>query len=782
MQMKNHTKFSRWARFCAVLFFIATAQTLAQNQSPLPEQRCEGALPLCPQPIVLSAGYPAIQPPQRLPALGVVEFPVWYTLEAAADGSFGFILAPNDPNDDYDWAMYDVTERGCEAVGQMRPIAFNLSGRRGNTGANPIGPTSEIGSGTNAPAFTSLVPMRAGRVYKLLVFFVPRQNPRGTNGGYSLDCGFTSRGVIRERSTLTIQETVPIPGTCGIGALRVTFSEPLACSSVQPRDLALQGLQIRGFSDVRSNLFGAISGTSRGFDRTYIFTLGAPVTEGGRYTLALAGTVSTACNTYNQGDTTIALEVEPSRVAVSGTPFFCAGNTTTLSVPNEFESYRWTNAVGEVVSEKSSATIGQAGTYTVEVRSGDCRASSRATVRLRENLTVQVSGATDFCEDDCGYRVVEEGFELYEWLDAANRIIARRRDLCISTPGTYRVRASINGCEALSAPFVMRKFSIPTTQPRITRRGNAFSVINPPTGNPQADSLRIEWRRLTGDGRFDFVRVGFDSLLVPTDTGRFTAAFVNSVGCWTNASPLPFTPILASAALAVGTASGAQNTLVRIPILLKGAENLAAMGVDSFRVSLRSNARLLFPEDARIRRYTVEDNVRLTQLTVPTQALRGDTLGVFTFRAMLGNTSATLLSLQDLNTVPPNLGLRMTATNGLFTLTGIATEGTVRLVGRRGTTVALRVQPNPVFDNATIVAKVDAPSDKDSSSISTFSEEVKIILTDILGQERQTVYSGVLQAGEHSLRLSVGALPMGTYLLLAQTASGRVSIPLAVVR
>jgi hypothetical protein len=751
------------------LSMVRTA-ALAQGSTPFPEQECVNALPVCSQIIVQPTGYPAIQNPVRLPAVGIVEFPVWYALEAATTGTFGFTITPNDVNDDYDWAVYDVTERGCEAVSQVRPLSFNLSGRRGVTGANSMGALNEIGSGSNANPLNALIQVRTGRRYILLVFFTPRRNPNGTNSGFTLDFSPSSPRVIGQSPPLTFAAAVPFSGTCGIRAIRVTFSEPVACATVQPRDLVLQGLQIRGFSDVRSNLFGALTPTSRGFDRTFTFNLGAPVTEGGRYTLAFAGPISTVCGTFNRGDTTLALEVDPPRVEISGGRFFCRTVPTTLSVPNEFESYRWTNAVGTIVSEKASVAVSEAGVYSVEVNSAGCKASSSATVRLRENLSIQIFGATTFCDDDCAYNAAEEGFELYEWLDSTNTIIARQRDICIKNPGVYRVRANVNGCVAISPPYSIRKFSAPTLQPRITRRGNVLSVIN-----PQPDSLRIEWRKVIGGGRFDFVRFTSDSLFVPPDTGRYTVAFVNAAECWTTAPPLTFQPIRASASFRVGSVSAAQNTLVGIPILLTSAQNLAGIGVDSFRVSLRSNARLLFPEDARVRRYTVENNERITQIVLPTQAVRGDTLGIVTFRAMLGNTTSTILSLQELNTLPPNLGLRMSASNGLFTLIGIATEGSVRLVGRRGTRLALSVQPNPVVGRTSLVVSVnpDAPG---------ASQEARIFLTDILGQHRRVVFDGMLPNGEHTFSVDCHNLPTGAYMLMVQTADERTSTPLTILR
>ncbi len=759
--------------FSFLLFALQPHYCIAQSPT-FPEQECTYALPICGKRITQPNGYPALANFARLPAVGAAEFPVWYSLEAAITGRFAFTLTPNDMNDDYDWAVYDVTEKGCDLLSQVRPISFNLSGRRGVTGANSMGTQSEVGLASNGNPFSTLIPLQAGRKYLLLVIFTPRRSiPVGTNSGFTLDFIGTADGLIAESPKPRLLRTAPITGTCGVNGLRVTFSEPIAIASVQARDLVLYGLQQRNFSEVRSPSGGRFAQDvqSQGFERTFDFIFDAPVTMSGRYTLAIIGTVSTACSSASDGDIGVAFEIQQKRLEIAGTRFFCRASPTTLSVPNEFESYRWTNAAGQLIGEKATVEVATAGVYTIEASVADCRVTSQATIALRENLSVQISGSDAFCDinDDCAYIVAEEGFTLYEWLDSTGTVFARRRDVCVRTEGTYRVRASINGCEANSRPLTIRKRTAPTVPPTITRRGNMLSVVN-----PQPDALRIEWRRIIGDGLYDFIRVGYDSTLIPQDTGRYTVALLNAANCAISAPAVRFQPILASVEFRVGSVTAVQNDRVGIPILLTSAQNLAAMGIDSFRVHLRCNARLLFPEDENIRRYTVQENERFTQITMPIQPLRGDTLGIFTFRAMLGNTSSTVLSLQDLNTIPPNLGLRMSASNGLFTLVNIATEGSVRLIERPKTALSLQVRPNPTIGQMGITVIID-------SMPQNSSQDVRITITDVLGRTQMPIFSGVLPNGEHQFTADIHHLPTGSYMVLVQTPDQRQSTSITIL-
>ncbi|NND35336.1 MAG: hypothetical protein HKN76_22295, partial [Saprospiraceae bacterium] len=66
---------------------------------------------------------------------------IWYTFTVNKTGKFGFILTPNDPNDDYDWALFNITNATCSQI--FHDIALQVSCNaaggetcHGNTGAD----------------------------------------------------------------------------------------------------------------------------------------------------------------------------------------------------------------------------------------------------------------------------------------------------------------------------------------------------------------------------------------------------------------------------------------------------------------------------------------------------------------------------------------------------------------------------------------------------------------------------------------------------------------------
>ena len=38
---------------------------------------------------------------------------IWYTFKVNKTGNFGFLITPNDLDDDYDWALYNITNASC---------------------------------------------------------------------------------------------------------------------------------------------------------------------------------------------------------------------------------------------------------------------------------------------------------------------------------------------------------------------------------------------------------------------------------------------------------------------------------------------------------------------------------------------------------------------------------------------------------------------------------------------------------------------------------------------
>lgn len=119
----------------------------------------------------------------------------WFKFIVGGTGRLQFNINPIDSNDDYDWAVWDITSDpgGCTTKGNA--IACNWTGQRGATGLS-LCPNQEPGyiggatgdqfdnKTTNQTGAAAPITVQAGRVYALLV-----DNFSTSNSGFTLFLG-----------------------------------------------------------------------------------------------------------------------------------------------------------------------------------------------------------------------------------------------------------------------------------------------------------------------------------------------------------------------------------------------------------------------------------------------------------------------------------------------------------------------------------------------------------------------------------------------------------------
>jgi hypothetical protein len=168
---------------------------------------------------------------------------VWYTFTVQSDGNLGFILSPNDLNDDYDWGLFDITAGGCEGItlqdGSSPEVSCNswgtLTPPNGATGisteqggvSNSSGPGDQFG-----PPFNADLPVLAGHTFALVVM-----NWTGSSSGYGIDFG---------ESTAVLFDAIPPQMTgatvdCNNLELTLSFSEEIVTSTAQILDFLIVG-------------------------------------------------------------------------------------------------------------------------------------------------------------------------------------------------------------------------------------------------------------------------------------------------------------------------------------------------------------------------------------------------------------------------------------------------------------------------------------------------------------------------------------------------------------
>ena len=194
---------------------------------------------------------------------------VWYTFTTQSAGNICFDITPNDLNDDYDWAVYDISNNPCSDIATNAGIetSCNFDPDPGITGAN-----GAFGD-QNEPCF----PVVPGQTLVLTV-----QNYSGSVNGYTLD--FSS-------STATIFDNVPpsvnnvlLPIYCGSTTVTFNFSESILCNSIELQDFQFIG---PGVPYALSNLTGINCSNGGTQENEFSIDISPPLTISGAYQLCL---------------------------------------------------------------------------------------------------------------------------------------------------------------------------------------------------------------------------------------------------------------------------------------------------------------------------------------------------------------------------------------------------------------------------------------------------------------------------------------------------------------
>lgn len=129
-------------------------------------------------------------------------YSVWYTFTISTPGTLAFKIKPNNPGDDYDFAVYGPTLNGCTSLQNdahvfIQPIRCNYSGTSGDTGldltmpppavfpVNPPGNTSDMNIGSTK--WSPYMDVLAGQTYYLII-----DNYSRSVNGFSLEWSGTA--------------------------------------------------------------------------------------------------------------------------------------------------------------------------------------------------------------------------------------------------------------------------------------------------------------------------------------------------------------------------------------------------------------------------------------------------------------------------------------------------------------------------------------------------------------------------------------------------------------
>ncbi|MBK7335314.1 MAG: hypothetical protein IPJ00_03775 [Saprospirales bacterium] len=219
---------------------------------------------------------------------------IWYTFTVDQSGNFGFLLTPNDINDDYDWSLFNITTASCEDIFSNQNLIVSCNAAGGGTCDGLTGATGGTnfdiqgaGCGVNPPtisnaltAFNDLIPVIAGNTYVLMV-----SNWTGSPNGYTLDFGLsTGIGIFDEQPPML--ETISGPVSCGGQDIDIEFSEYINCTTIDASNFQLTGPG----GPYTLSLDGNGCDNSANFENSFSLIIDPPISSMGTFTLSINST------------------------------------------------------------------------------------------------------------------------------------------------------------------------------------------------------------------------------------------------------------------------------------------------------------------------------------------------------------------------------------------------------------------------------------------------------------------------------------------------------------
>ncbi len=204
--------------------------------------------------------------------------PFWYKFTCFQSGTLGFLITPNDLNDDYDWQIFDITGHNPNDIYTDASlfVGCNWSGNFGLTGASAAGIALVNCEGPTFPTFSKMPNIVAGHKYLLLIshftVFTPSQN------GYKLSFG---GGTASITDTL-LPDVSSAASICDASKIIIKLNKKMKCSS-----LAANGSDFM-ISPAVTIITGATGfGCTSGFDLDSVLLTTASPLPPGNYTITI---------------------------------------------------------------------------------------------------------------------------------------------------------------------------------------------------------------------------------------------------------------------------------------------------------------------------------------------------------------------------------------------------------------------------------------------------------------------------------------------------------------
>jgi gliding motility-associated-like protein len=400
-----------------------------------PEQDCINALPVCQNVFVQPNSYQSegLDPNEINTGLSCLlsgeRNDTWYIFTTQTAGDVAFTITPVTGTDDYDWAVYNLTNNSCAdiATNGALEVSCNYSGIAGPTGPN----------GMAGFQFEPVIPVLAGQTYVVNV-----SNFSGSTTGYTLDFS---------QSTATIFDNIPPvmqppTSSCNSTSLEISFDENVVCATVDPTDFTVTG---PGGPYTVTQVLGTVCQNGGTFEDEYTIITTPPITAQGLYTISVVDTILDNCGNVAVFNSQ-SLFISNATLTASAAPDnICEGDPTTLTTSLSGTpgfTFVWTP--GNATSPSPTVTPLTTTTYNVVATDqAGCTYNASVTVTVKPRPSTQFSMAGQVCAGlftNITYSGNPPAGATFQWnFGNASSVIG-------NGPGPYQVAWNIPGQETVT--------------------------------------------------------------------------------------------------------------------------------------------------------------------------------------------------------------------------------------------------------------------------------------------------------------------------------------------
>lgn len=376
---------------------------------------------------------------------------IWYTFTVGQSGGFGFLITPNNLNDDYDWALFDITNASCAAIfnDPSLLVSCNAAGGgscNGLTGANGTTPFNIQGANcnNNPPtineafnAFNDFIPVQAGNTYALMV-----SNWTGSPNGYTIDFGLSTGIGIFDQTPPTVA-SISGPQSCGEQTIDLVFSEYIDCETIAAANFQLSGPG----GPYTLTLDGNNCDIGATLENNFSLTVNPPISSMGAFTLSISSLspfpLQDLCgNPITDVDLDFEVDVPiPIPVSIGNdTAILCVGQTLQLNAFIQGGAYQWQDG-----SADPSFLVSQPGVYSVTVTDAcGTGADSIGITYIMDIPQVDLGGPHILCEGETLLLDAFNDYSIYAWQNGS-----AEESFTVTAEGVYSVTVT-NACGSAS--------------------------------------------------------------------------------------------------------------------------------------------------------------------------------------------------------------------------------------------------------------------------------------------------------------------------------------------